>query len=392
MAGVLDGIKVLDLSSYIAGPLAGMLLADHGAEVIKVERPDGDPARRHPGFLVWNRGKKGITLDLAQTGGRDLARRLAREADVVIEGSRPGRAERFGLGYEDLAKENPRLVYCSLPGFGSGGPSRDRPGHEALVAARAAIYSDQGGTLPPIYTLIPFASYFAAVMAAYATVVALWVRETETGRGQRVEVPLFNAALAGQAGSLVRFKGSVRRSWHQQGATPMYKLYEAADGKWLFIACGNPKFRGNLALAVDHPEWLADPRYEAGAFGATPEGAPELIEMLQAIFLSRPRDEWLAILREADVPSAPVLTREEYRDHPQVKASGAIVEVEDALVGPVRQIGVTPWIKAAPGAIARSAPLLGEHTAEVLAALGCTPDEIRGLGFRGIAWGAGGAT
>ncbi|HEX2174174.1 MAG TPA: CoA transferase, partial [Dehalococcoidia bacterium] len=330
---------------------------------------------------------KGITLDLKRPEGRSIARRLALEADVLIENFRPGAAERFGLGYDDLARENPRLVYCSLPAFGSRGPLRDRPGYEALVAARAAVYANQGMSLPPIYTLIPFGSYLGAFLAAYSTVIALWVREAVTNRGQRVEVPLFNAALAGDSGALVRFEGSMRRGWHQQGVAPMYRLYEAGDGKWLFIACGNPKFRYSLSVALDHPEWVSDPRFQTGAFNMPAEGAQELIDQLQAIFHTRPRDEWLEYLRASDIPCAPVLTREEYRDHPQVKANQAIIEVEDALVGVVRQIGVTPWLKATPGEVRAPAPLLGEHTAEVLSGLGYSTEEIRSLGKSGVLWG-----
>jgi len=391
VAPALEGVKVLDLSSYIAAPYAGQLLADQGAEVVKVERPEGDPARRMPGFIVWNRGKKGITLDLKTREGQEAARRLALASDVVIENFRPGTAERYGLGYEQLRANNPRLVYCSMSAFGSKGPYRDKSGWGPLIEARAGVFAGQAGPAsdPPIYTLLPFSSYFGAILAAQGIVVALYVREL-TGRGQRVDVPLYNALMTAQSGGLVSFEGSKRlASGNQQGSIPDYRLYEAGDGQWLFVACGNPKFWHNLCVLLDHPEWISDPRYANVPFVFAPEDALELIATLQGILRTKPRDEWLRLLREADVPCSPVTRVDEFLDDPQVIANEMVIELEDPVMGRGRQMGFPAKLRATPGRIQGPAPLLGQHTDEVLARVGYTTEEIARLRDAGVTAAAG---
>lgn len=386
MAAPLEGVKVLDLSSYIAAPYAGQLLCDQGAEVVKVERPQGDPARKMAGFIVWNRGKKSVTLDLKSEEGREAARRLALTADVLLENFRPGTAERFGLGYEQLRQDNSRLVYCSMSAFGSRGPYRDKPGWGPLIEARTGVFHDQAGpkTEPPIYTLLPFSSYCAAVLAAQGIVVALYVREL-TGQGQRVDMPLFNALMVAQSGSLVLFEGSKRLpSGNQQGSIPDYRLYEAGDGQWFFVACGNPKFWHNLCVLLEHPEWISDPRYANVPFVFAPEDAVELIATLQGIFRTRPRDEWLRLLQEADVPCSPVKSVEEFLDDPQVIANEMVVELEDPVLGRGRQMGIPAKLRATPGRIRGPAPSLGQHTEEVLAGIGYSAEEIAQLRATGM--------
>jgi crotonobetainyl-CoA:carnitine CoA-transferase CaiB-like acyl-CoA transferase len=185
-AGALRGIRVLDFGHYIPGPLLGMLLADQGADVIKVERPGGDPARPESAFATWNRGKRSIVLDLKSDPGREHARQLTRRADVLIENFRPGVAERLGIGYEELAGLNPRLIYCSLPGFGEGSPYRDQQGWEPIIGAATGLYSKVEMDTEPLFTPLPIASSFAAIVGAVAVTMALHDRD-RCGLGQRVE-------------------------------------------------------------------------------------------------------------------------------------------------------------------------------------------------------------
>jgi crotonobetainyl-CoA:carnitine CoA-transferase CaiB-like acyl-CoA transferase len=203
-AGALRGIRVLDFGHYIPGPLLGMLLADQGADVIKVERPGGDPARPESAFATWNRGKRSIVLDLKSDPGREHARQLTRRADVLIENFRPGVAERLGIGYEELAGLNPRLIYCSLPGFGEGSPYRDQQGWEPIIGAATGLYSKVEMDTEPLFTPLPIASSFAAIVGAVAVTMALHDRG-RCGLGQRVEVPLHSAMFTAMGRHLVKF-------------------------------------------------------------------------------------------------------------------------------------------------------------------------------------------
>lgn len=381
MTQALEDIKVLDLSSYIAGPLTAQLLAEQGAEVIKVERPEGDPARKVPGFAVWNRSKKAIVLNLKTDLGRQAARELALGSDVVIENFKPGGAQRFGLDYETLSAENSRLVYCSIPAFGSEGPLKDKIGWEPIVQAYAVVHQDQGGPRgqgEPVWDVLPLASYYAAAEATYATNIALFVREL-TGRGQKVEVSLWAAMLQAQCGNLVHFEGAFRaHGVVQQGLNPVYRLYQCSDGEWIFIACGNDRFWHNLALTLEHAEWISDPRFQS-RFVFTPEAARELQAMLEAIFITRPSDEWIAQLMAAYVPCTVARTTEDFMNDPQVAANEMIVEVDDPVLFRTRQMGIPVKMQATPGSIKGPAPLLGQHSLEVLGASGYTAAEVAAM-------------
>src|SRR6059036_1489083 len=193
--GPLDSIRVLDLSSYIAGSYAGMMLADLGASVVKVESLRGDSFRELPGFFGWNRGKRSIAVNLKESEGREIVRRLARAADVALENMRPGVTERLGIDYASLRAASPRIVYCSITAFGSDGPYRDRPGFDPLLQAMGGVMELQGWGGPPQYVRIPITDYYAAALACQGILAALFVRE-RTGRGQRVETSLLDAVLA----------------------------------------------------------------------------------------------------------------------------------------------------------------------------------------------------
>jgi len=384
MAAVLTGTRVLDCSQYIAGPYAAMLLSEQGAEVTKVERPEGDPLRGCDGFLVWNRSKKGITLNLRHREGQRIARRLAGQSDVLIESFPPGVADTLGIGYQSLKEENPRLVYCSITGFGPDGPYRDMPGWDAIVGSVLGLYVGQAGSGgPPLYLVMPMPSYYTALMASFSIATALLARET-TGRGQKVEVSLFRSMLSAAASGVVDFEGRIRRPGtvrDPQGASPLYRLYHGNDGKWFFLALGNLRFFAKFAVAMGHDEWVTDPRFEGAPFLILPPVSEELIAMMQDIFLERTRDEWLEFLRSHDIPCAPAQSVEEFLDDPQVLANGMVVTVEESHLGKVREMGIPVRLANSPGEIKGPSPALGQHNEEVLAGLGYSPREV--ARFRG---------
>ncbi len=382
MPPVLRGIRVLDFSQYIAGPFAAMLLGEQGAEVTKIERPEGDPMRCHPGFVVWNRSKKGVTLDLKKPEGQRIARRLVEESDIIIESFRPGVADRLGIGYAAVSEANPRVVYCSVSAFGPDGPYRDLPGWDPIVASVAATYTTQAGLEgPPLYLLMPMPSYYAALMASFSITTALFAREI-TGTGQKVDVSLFGAMLGASSGGLVDFEGRVVRvlgARDQQGGSPVYRLYRGSDDQWFFLGLGNLRFLAKFAVAMGHDEWLTDQRFDGAPFLIMPPVSTELIAMLQEIFLTKTRDEWLEYLRAADVPCAAAGTVKEFLDDPQVIANGMVIEVEQPGIGTMRQMGVPVRLERTPGEVSGPAPAPGEHTDEVLTRLGYSSQDITDL-------------
>jgi len=252
----LDGVRVVDLTSYIAGSYAGMMLSDLGARVVKVQSLDGDSFRELPGFPGWNRGKRSLAVNLKTSDGRDIVERLAAEADVLMENMRPGVVDRLGLGWERMRAINPRLIYASVTAFGSTGPYIDRPGFDPLLQAMSGMMTLQGFGGPPQYLRIAITDYYTAALAAQAILAALFVRE-RSGRGQRVETSLLHGSLALQSGNVVDFLGkpTIFR------VNPTYRLYQAGDGQWFFLACGNQSFWVKLCKVLDMNELADDPRF-----------------------------------------------------------------------------------------------------------------------------------
>lgn len=387
MPPVLQGIRILDFSQYIAGPFAAMLLSEQGAEVIKVERPDGDPMRCHQGFIVWNRSKKNIKLDLKKSTGQQIAHKLAEQSDVVIQSFRPGVAERLGISYDTISKLNPRIIYCSISGFGPEGPYRDLPGWDPIVASVAAMYTTQAGEeAPPLYLVAPFPSYYTAFMTCFSITTALFVRQV-TGKGQKVDMSLLAGILSAASSGIVDFEDKISRVSgirDQQGGSPLYRLYQGSDGKWFFLGLGNLSFFAKFAVAMGHDEWLVDERFEGAPFLILPPASTELITTLQDIFSTKTRDEWLEFLRAADIPCAASGTVEEYLNDPQVIANGMVIEVEQPSIGLVRQMGIPVRLYDNLGKIKGPSPELGEHTTEILSNLGYTTQEIIELRNEGI--------
>ena len=380
MNWALEGLKVVDLTSYIAGSYAAMMLADLGAEVIKVESPEGDSFRELPGFFGWNRGKRSISLNLKEPDGRAIVHRLATTADVVMENMRPGVADRLGVGYDALRTLNARLIYCSVTAFGSEGPYRDRPGFDPLLQAMAGIMDVQGLGGPPQYVRIAITDYYAAALACQGVLAALYVRE-KTGRGQRLETSLAHAALALQSGNVVDYPGRppVFRD------NPIYRLYEAGDGQYFFLACGTQSFWLKLCRALDRPDLAADPRF--GSWLHRLDNAAALIPLLEATFKAKPWDDWLRLLASHDIPCARVHTLEEFMADPFVAHHGMTRQYDHPEVGPLRLTGLPISFSDTPGRDGGPPPTLGQHTREILKELGYSPAAIEELTARGIVRG-----
>jgi crotonobetainyl-CoA:carnitine CoA-transferase CaiB-like acyl-CoA transferase len=367
MPGALAGVRILEIAQGIAGPYTGMLLAEQGADVIKIEPPQGDAMRGTPGFHIWNRSKRSITIDLTLQEGHARIGRLAAEADVLITDHQPGTEDELGLTYKELRTVNPRLIYCHMPAFGSTGPHANRYPDDALVAAIGGLHGSQwshrdGG----VYLVIPIASYGAAFIASSAISAALFERD-QSQQGQHLEVSWLAGVFAMQTGATLDHPDMLRFFSNRQdplGPIPAYRLYQASDA-WLFVACGNATFWNKFCLALEHPEWTADPRYDKAPWGILPEDRRELIDTIATVMVTKPREEWLRILRENDVPAAPVTSRQEFIEHPQIIHNGMRVEAEDPELGPTVQMGVPLRLSDTPGSVSGPAPLLGQHSDEI---------------------------
>ena len=367
MASALDGIRIVEIAQGIAGPYTGMLLAEQGAEVIKIEPPSGDHTRGTPGFHVWNRSKKSVVADLTTPAGQRQIHQLIESADVILVDTQPGAEHALALSYEQLTRENPRLVYCHLPAFGSHGPHAQRYPDDSLVAAVSGLLGSQwshrdGG----VQLVIPIASYGAAFVACSSITAALYERTT-SDQGQKIEVSWLAGAFAMQTGTILFHPDMLRLfsgRMNPLGPIPCYRLFKAQDD-WLFVACGNPTFFNKFCLALEHPEWVADPRYERAPWGIKPEDRDELANNIAAVIATKPREEWLRILRENDVPNAPVTSRQEFMDWRQTSHNGMRVEINDPILGKTVQMGVPIRLSDTPGEIKGPAPRLGQDSEEV---------------------------
>lgn len=378
MNTALDGLRVIDLSTHLSGPYCSMLLADLGADVIKIERPEGDDMRQVPPFvngesapfMLFNRNKRSVVLDLKTEAGHRACVALVATADVFLENFRPGVAERLGLDYPRLARANERLVYCSISGFGQTGPYRDRGGFDLIAQAMSGLMSITGEeTGPPLRIPVPISDLCAGMFAAFAILAALRARE-RTGVGQRIDHSLFEAAISlgvyEAAGYLATGEVPPRLGPAHRGSAP-YQAFRTKDG-WLALGAASQGLWERLCEVLGDRTLATDPRFTTNARRV--EHWRELAELLQARFEREPTEHWLRVLDAAGIPVGPVLTYDQVLTHPQTRARDMVVEVEHPRAGTVRLLGIPVKLSATPGTIRRPAPLLGQHTAEVLGQLG----------------------
>jgi formyl-CoA transferase len=366
-AGALDGIKVLEFASYVSGPFAGMLLSDLGAEVVKVELPaGGDPFRNwgkqdyNGTFGSMNRNKKSVTLDLKTKAGQASARRLALATDVIIENFRSGVMERLGLGYEALAADNPRLVYCSITGFGSDGPYRSRPGYDTVGQAVSGLLGVLTDRKAPQPMGVSLSDHLAGTFAAYGVLAALMARTT-SGRGQKVETSLLQATLA--------FLGENAATFFEDGRVPSRATrcqraqvfaFTAGDGLPFVVHLSSPeKFWLGLLVVTAREALATDERFRTREMRVRNYDA--LCAELTAAFRARPRAEWLALLEAKDVPSGPINTIDEVFVDPQVVALGMRTNLPHRTRGTVTVVGNPVRLSATPPRVETAAPDLGAH-------------------------------
>lgn len=386
----LDGIRVLEIASYVTGPFAAMLLADLGAEVIKVEQPkQGDPFRGwgeklYSGtFCSLNRNKKSVTLDFRRDEGRDIVLQLAGRSDILIENFRPGTLEKRGLGYDAVRQLNPKIIYCSVSGFGQQGPYRDLPGYDTVGQAMSGLLSLCTDPEKPQGMGISFSDHLTGIYACYGILGAL-VNRMITGEGQQVETSLLRASVSFVSENAVRyFETAVLPRRAERTRTAGVFAFVAQDSLPFVIHLSSPdKFWRGLLEVVGKPEWAEDPRFRDRK--GRIENYDDLVGELEPIFRGRRREEWLSRLQERDVPCAPLNTIEEVFQDPQVQSYGFPVEVEHPRLGKVRLVGSGIDMSRTPPKIRIPPPALGEHTEEVLGALGYDGAALSRLKEQGV--------
>jgi len=386
-AGPLKGVTVIELAHIMAGPVCGRMLADMGADVIKVERvPGGDTARgflppdvdgEPAAFMMLNRNKRGIAVDLKAPAGKEIVQRLLKTADVVIENYRKGTMERLGLGYDELSKRNPGLIYCEISGFGRTGPYADRGGFDLVAQGMSGLmsFTGEGPDRPPVKCGPPVTDITAGLLATMG-VLAATVERNKTGRGQRVDTSLF------EAGITQTFWQSAIALATGVSPTPMgsahplnapYEAFQTADG-WLTLGASSQVVWQRLPDVLGLPELLSDSRFQQNEDRMAHRA--ELADALAPAFKKRSTNDWLERLDAAGVPAGPVLSVGEMLADPQTKAREMLVETDHQRLGPVQTIGFPVKFSETPAAIERGAPTLGQHTTEILLELGYADSDI----------------
>ena len=394
MSGPLAGCRVIELAHIMAGPVAGLMLADMGADVIKVEKLSGDDTRRFvpptiecesAAFLMMNRNKRGIVLDLKSEDGRQALQRLVRDADVLIENYRFGTMEKLGLGYESLRQLNPGLIYCEVSGFGRTGPYAHRGGFDLIAQGMSGLMSVTGEApgRQPVKVGAPISDITAGIVAAMG-IAAAFAHKLKTGQGQKVDTSLFEAAIthtywqsaiAFATGESPQAMGSA----HPLNAP--YQAFQTADG-WINIGAANQANWERMLTLIEAAELNDDPRFSSNAMRI--ENRVVLAETLSLVFLKHSTAHWLEAFEKAGVPAGPVLSITEMHADPQALAREMIVLTDHPVAGQVKTIGHPVKFSETPGGVKRPAPLMGQHTAEVLREIGYSESEIVAMAAAGV--------
>ena len=393
--GPLDGLRVLELSQIMAGPVAGMMLADMGAEIIKVEKlPGGDDARAYAEpringvsapFLMVNRGKKSIGLDLKKAEARQALLLLVAQADVVTENFRAGTMEKLGLGYEVMREVNPALIYCAVSGFGRNGPLANHGGFDLIAQGYAGLMSITGQAGEPMRYGSSVADINAGILSALG-IVSAYVHRLKTGEGQQVETSLLEAGLQQtywHAAILFATGESAQGNGNAHVLIAPYQTFKASDG-WINIAGANQTNWERLAKVLGRPEWLSDARFASNAFRL--ENRVQLESEINAILATRSRAEWTAALDAVGVPVGPVHSIGEAFSHPQTIARDMVVQMDHNEAGAILTVGSPLKFNGQSTVSALPAPMLGQHTIEILQASGLDEQSIEALLTSGAAY------
>ncbi|MFT4714028.1 MAG: crotonobetainyl-CoA:carnitine CoA-transferase CaiB-like acyl-CoA transferase [Candidatus Azotimanducaceae bacterium] len=392
MAGPLDGYRILDLTTVISGPFATMLLADQGADVIKVESVSNPDHARGAGFgqsqftatfLNNNRNKRGITLDLKSEEGTKTLLALAETADVFIQNFRPGVVERLGIGEKEVRAVNPEIIYVSISGFGEDGPLSHKPVYDPIIQAISSLATIQGGSDDArprlVRTILP--DKLTGMTAAQAISSALVAKE-RTGKGQHIRISMIDAVVSFLWSSDMGGQTFVGKEVStQRAATFIDLIYETKTNYISVSAMANKQWLA-LCKAVEHPEWLDDDRFSSPAL--RDRHADARLNMTQEALLEKTAEEWLQILDDAGVPCAPVLTRKEMIHHPQIESNELILEIEHPIAGNIRQTRPAARFSVTTPEMRMGAPLHGQHNAEIFAEIGITLEQQEQLRAKGI--------
>ena len=405
--GALAGIKVLDLSRVLAGPWATQMLADLGADVIKVERPEAGDDTRHWGppflkdehgndtreasyFTACNRNKRSITVDMAHPEGQALLRKMAAEADVVVENFKVGGLKQYGLDYDSLKTLNPRLIYCSITGFGQEGPYAERAGYDLMVQAMCGLMSitghadDQPGG-GPLKVGVAVIDVFTGLYASNAILAAINARDnarTGTGQGQYIDMALLDvgmAVLANQAAGFLATGKAPGRAGNIHPSLAPYQDFRSSDGNVL-LAIGNDGQFARFCAAAGKPEWAQDSRFATNT--ARVQNRPALLSLMEPLMRTRTTAEWIALLEDKAVPCGPINTIAQAFDDPQVQARGirkALPRDSDDGIAQIATVASPMRLSATPVSYRNAPPALGQHTQQVLQELGLSPEEITAL-------------
>ncbi|MFL2544275.1 MAG: CaiB/BaiF CoA transferase family protein [Longimicrobiales bacterium] len=394
-SGLLDGLLVVEFGHVMAGPICGRMLADMGANVIKVEHIDGGDATRQflppdldgesAAFLMLNRNKRGVSVDLKSEEGSEIARKLLKSADVLIENHRTGTMERLGLGYDTLSEQNPGLIYCEISGFGRTGPMANLGGFDLITQGYSGLMSvtGEGDGRPPVKCGPPLTDITAGILAAMG-VLGAYIERLKTGQGQRVDTSLFEAGITQSYWQAAMAMATGESPLPLGSAHPMsapYQAFETEDG-WITVGGSNQTNWIRLINALGVPELSEDPRFLENSDRI--KNVQDLDAILSESFKRKTTEQWLKILEEAGVPAGPVASMTEMLDLPQTLARDMVVEVEHSRLGPVKTLGFPVKFSKNPATVSRGAPIFGEHTREILNELGYSDEEIVELESAGI--------
>ena len=393
-SGPLSDLKVIELAHIMAGPVCGQLLADMGADVIKVEKvPGGDDTRRmvppvvdgeSAAFMILNRNKRGTAINIKSEAGKAVLLKMLSTADVVIENFRVGTMERLGMSYETLRQQNPGLIYCQITGFGRTGPYAERPGFDLIAQGMSGLMSvtGEGAGRPPIKAGVPVGDVGAGILAAMG-ILAAYIHRLKSGEGQLVDTSLLEASIINTAWVSAISLATGVSPGALGSAHPMtapYQAIQTADG-WINIGAANQSNWLRLVEVVEMPELAVDPRFVDNV--ARMQNLPVLIDILTTTFKQQATSDWLTRLEAVGVPAGPVLSVGDMLKDPQVLARDMVVEVEHSSLGSIKALGSPVKFSRTPTNTGRGAPLLGEHTREILDEFGYSNSEIEALAAAG---------